>query len=206
MTPLRFPVHARTRGSALLIVVLAIMVLTIVGVGLAYFSSVEDRISGNDKLQKEGFYAAETGLRVGEQLLNGGSLANPTLVSNLLQYTPAAPPTNGSPSTLDLHDGGYVAVLLKVGTEYRDKAVSFSGTTNDHPFYTLYVRNDKEDQGAGVDATHDGNKVINIISVGYVDLGNGKRITKIIEEQVTSVDSGTGSGFEKGANEGGTNG
>jgi hypothetical protein len=202
------PRHDRARGTALVVVVVAVFVLTIVGVGLAYFSSTEDRISGNDKLQKEGFYTSEAGLRIAERALNNGSLSNTTLISGLLAATPGAVPAYGSPNTLDLHDGGYTAVLLKIGaTPYRDLPISFaSGTTSDNPRYTLYIRNNKEDQGAGASATVDTDKVLNVISVGYIRLENGKRITKIIEEQISSVDMGTGSGFEKGSNEGGTNG
>ena len=59
-----------TRGSALVSVILVLLVLTIVGVGIAYFTSMEDRLSGNTRIAKAGFYAADAGLRRGEALLN----------------------------------------------------------------------------------------------------------------------------------------
>ena len=60
----------RARGSALVSVILVLLVLTIVGVGIAYFTSMEDRLSGNTRITKAGFYAADAGLRRGEALLN----------------------------------------------------------------------------------------------------------------------------------------
>ena len=62
--------HMKPRGSALVSVILVLLVLTIVGVGIAYFTSMEDRLSGNTRIAKAGFYAADAGLRRGEALLN----------------------------------------------------------------------------------------------------------------------------------------
>src|SRR5450756_2895614 len=60
----------KERGSALVSVILVLLLLTIVGVGTAYFTSMEDRLSGNTRIAKAGFYAADAGLRRGEALLN----------------------------------------------------------------------------------------------------------------------------------------
>ena len=46
--------------------ILVVLVLTVVGLGIAYFTSTEDRMSGNTKMSRIGFYAAEAGLRDAE--------------------------------------------------------------------------------------------------------------------------------------------
>ena len=68
----------RERGSALVSVILVLLVLTIVGVGIAYFTSMEDRLSGNTRITKAGFYAADAGLRRGELLLTEVINLDPT--------------------------------------------------------------------------------------------------------------------------------
>lgn len=192
------------RGSALILAIVTALVLSVVALGLAYFSSTEDRISGNDKLQKQGFYAAETGLRVAETLLSGGAMANTDAVKNLLIASPPAPTGDQSPSTLNLHDRGYTAKLLVLGgVAYRDQEVQFSASGKEKAFYSLYVRNDLED--ARNSATEDGNRRLNVVSVGYIQLPGGARITKILEEQIDASDTGTSSGGQKGSTPGGTN-
>ena len=58
------------RGSALMMTVLVVLILTIIGIGVAYLTQVEDKFSGNDRTAHSGFYAAEAGLRVGEKLIS----------------------------------------------------------------------------------------------------------------------------------------
>ena len=65
---MRTTTHAR--GSALVSVILVLLVLTIVGVGIAYFTSMEDRLSGNTRIAKAAFYAADAGLRRAELALS----------------------------------------------------------------------------------------------------------------------------------------
>ncbi len=201
--------HAKRRGSALMMALIALLVLTVVAIGLAFLTSSEDRISGNDRLQKAGFYAAETGLRAGEALLNGGVMQTPATITAMLKTAPSAVPAgavNPSPDTLDLHDGEYGSVLLTVGgTTYRDVKVPFATAGGpDQPYYTLYVRNNFEDPSHS--ATDDGDKVVNLVAVGYVPLPGGKRITKILEEQISANAVGTEGGPQKAGNSGGTGG
>ncbi len=72
------------RGGALIIVLLVVLVLTIVGIGVAYFTQLEDQSSGNIRLTKTAFYAGETGLRTGEVELTQAN-ATGTAASDLLR-------------------------------------------------------------------------------------------------------------------------
>ncbi|MEO6325276.1 MAG: pilus assembly PilX N-terminal domain-containing protein [Thermoanaerobaculia bacterium] len=198
------------RGSALILALLVIVVLTAVGIGLSYMSSVEDRMSGNAQREKAGFYAAEVGLRNGEALLNGGSMASTGTLTALLGATPAAPPTGGSQSSIQPPGGGYPAVLLTLnGVSYRDQVVTMPTGVRDRATYSLYVRNDREDV-TGAQKT-DQNLIVNLISVGVVQSidANGKvtgivRITKMLEEQISSVNTGSEGGPQYLGTGGGT--
>lgn len=208
-----FSANSRRRGSAMVLALIVILVLSVIGVGVAYMSSTEDRISGNVKLEKEGFYAAETGLRAAEAALSAGALRSTVEVGKLLNPTglPSAT-TNSSPNTFVPPGGGYTAQLLMLpgaANQFRDKAVEVSGS-RDQVRYSLYVRNDREDPSGS--ATVDSNQTVNIIAVGFVTLpdsggGLGKRaITKILEEQLVAKNVGTEGGSQKGGNGGGTGG
>ena len=199
------------RGSALILALLVILVLTVVGIGLSYMTSVEDKMAGNDQREKAGFYAAEVGLRNGETLLNGGSMANTATLSTLLGASPAPPNAGESPSTIQPPGGGYSAVLLTLnGTAYRDQVVPMPTGVQDHATYSLYVRNDREDVRGS--ATTDQNLVVNLISVGVVRrvdaLGNITSsvvtITKMLEEQISSVNTGSEGGPQYLGTGGGT--
>ena len=77
----------RRRGSALITVILVVLVLTVVGLGIAYFTSTEDKISGNAKMSRVGFYAAEAGLRQAEALVTNFTSALGGNASSLLTGT-----------------------------------------------------------------------------------------------------------------------
>jgi type IV pilus assembly protein PilX len=57
------------RGSILVIGMLTLVVLSLVGVSATNTSTIESGISGNDKAQKETFFATELGLTVAEAAL-----------------------------------------------------------------------------------------------------------------------------------------
>ena len=103
----------RARGSALVSVILVLLVLTIVGVGIAYFTSMEDRLSGNTRITKAGFYAADAGLRRGEVLLNEVINLDPTACGaqnlSLVLAARTAP-------ILKVPGGGYDAQVLDLST------------------------------------------------------------------------------------------
>jgi hypothetical protein len=203
------------RGSALVSVILVLLVLTIVGVGIAYFTSMEDRLSGNTRIAKAGFYAADAGLRRGEALLskiinmNPATCVIPTLSELLAART--AP-------TLKVPGGGYDALVLDLsklnsisaclGTDaqasYAD--VSIPPPTGvsvvDRVSYSLYLRNNVDD-ALGTE-TLDTDNIVNLISVGTVRLATGVVVTKIVEEQLNLGMSGAMAGTQKGVNPAGT--
>src|ERR1035437_3774537 len=105
MRPCRQP-----RGSALVSVILVLLVLTIVGVGIAYFTSMEDRLSGNTRIAKAGFYAADAGLRRGEALL--GEFVNLDPAACTLQPSPLTQLLAANPLVFNVPGGGYAAGVL----------------------------------------------------------------------------------------------
>jgi Tfp pilus assembly protein PilX len=58
-------------GSVLVTGVLALVLLSLIGIAATTTSRTEVQISGNDKVSKEAFYAAEFGLTIGETVLQG---------------------------------------------------------------------------------------------------------------------------------------
>lgn len=56
-------------GSALIFALLILVVLTVLGISSLTTSTVEVKISGNDKRHKQAFYAADGGTEVGRELV-----------------------------------------------------------------------------------------------------------------------------------------
>ncbi len=56
-------------GTALLIAMIILMVVTFIGVAANNTSTIENMISGNDRLQKVAFHAADGGTETGHELL-----------------------------------------------------------------------------------------------------------------------------------------
>jgi len=188
---------------------LVILVLTTIGIGLAYFTTVEDRISGNARLQKAGFYAAEAGLRSGEQLLSDFVSGN--LDPNIL--LPSAAQVAASPAPAKTYDppgGGYRALLLEYnGTTYQEQvAASNLDDPNARLVFTLYIRNAAEDSSGNAYSNID--KKVNLIAVGeYVTVDAGgsivsRGIQKVLEEQVNLKPEGSSAATQKGGQAGGT--
>jgi len=190
--------EGRRRGSALILALVAILILTVLGIGVAYLTTIEDRISGNDKVSKIGFYAADAGLRNGERLLasfvaGGGNL------DTLFAGTSYSPP-----------GGGWTAYLLRVSsTDISDQVIQSVGSDpTGRGVYTLYVRNNEDDLGGT--ATHDVDKKVNLIAVGeYVVVdGSGtivrRGIQKVLEEQINLTKAGAMVNTQKGVNPAGT--
>ncbi len=214
-SPRASPLRQR-RGSALVSVILVLLVLTIVGVGIAYFTSMEDRLSGNTRIAKAGFYAADAGLRRGEALLNR--------VVNL-PPVPCVPPTltqllvARTAPTLKVPGGGYDGQVLDLSTlPVATKAclgtdaakildvpipAPVSVSVVDRVTYSLFLRNNVDDaQGTDIADT---DNIVNLISVGTVRLATGVVVTKIVEEQLLLTTGGGSTGGQKNVNAGGTN-
>jgi hypothetical protein len=207
----------KNRGSALVSVILVLLVLTIVGVGIAYFTSMEDRLSGNTRIAKAGFYAADSGLRRAEIILS----ALPNLPGTCLPVTLTNILSTGSTPTLAVPGGGYPAVpldfttistgacltALNIGltqTQYVNIPVQVAGGTPvvDRATYSLYIRNNVDD--ASGSATVDNDGIINVVSVGTVTLTAGTAVTRILEEQLILQTGGAFGSSQKNLNAGGT--
>lgn len=194
------------RGAAYLIVLLVVLILTIVGLGVAYFSRVEDRTSGNIRLSKTAFYAAETGLRTGERALTNAAAGSAT---TLLAYTGGTP--------LSVPGGSAQGIPLVVsGVTFDQTLTPAAGTSGEVATFTLYVRNNVEDPGNRNTPPTDTDNIINLISVGQVWTSSGvdafgvpvrQRLlsTKILEEQILFSAQGQGAPTQEGVNSSGTN-
>jgi PilX N-terminal len=208
----------RTRGSALVSVILVLLVLTIVGVGIAYFTSMEDRLSGNTRIARSAFYAADAGLRRAELALsNTAGLKNTCPVVTLTQIlstgsTPAiAVPGGGNPAIpLDLttfnavDSGGNPCIPATDQIKFLNIPIPVVAGTPvvDRAQYSLYVRNNLDD-AAGTPTT-DNDNIINIVSVGSIQLVAGTAVTRILEEQVVLSIGGSFGSSQKLLNAGGT--
>ena len=212
----------RERGSALVSVILVLLVLTIVGVGIAYFTSMEDRLSGNTRIAKAGFYAADAGLRRGEALLNEVINLDPTAcaippASTLVLSSLLANRNSLGHPALNVPGGGYVAQVFDLsavstaaclGTDQRDYfnvpiPQPAGVSVVDQVSYSLYLRNN-EDDAPGTDVL-DTDSIVNLVSVGTVQLAAGVIVTKIVEEQLLLSSGGGATGAQKDVNAGGTN-
>jgi PilX N-terminal len=202
------------RGSALVSVILVLLVLTIVGVGIAYFTSMEDRLSGNTRIAKAGFYAADAGLRRGEALLNKVINLNPTVCGTVSLSQLLVARSGSDPK---VPGGGYPAQVLDLstfnstpgclGTDAKAYAsVSIPPPTAvsvvDRVTYSLYLRNNVDD--ASGTETLDTDNIVNLISIGTVQLATGVLVTKIVEEQLNLATPGAMVNTQKGVNPAGT--
>ena len=201
--------QSRRRGSALVMALLVVLVLTTVGIGLAYLTTVEDRISGNARIQKAGFYAAESGLRTGEQFLSEFVAGN--LDPNTLLPTAADVAASPAPAkTYDPPGGGYRARLLEDASTsfYQQVAAANLDDPNARLVFSLYIRNAAEDSSGNAFTNVD--KKVNLIAVGeYVTVdsaGNivSRGIQKVLEEQVNLKPEGNSAATQEGGVAGGT--
>ncbi len=203
----------KNRGSALVSVILVLLVLTIVGVGIAYFTSMEDRLSGNTRIAKAAFYAADAGLRRAELALSDtAGLTNTCAPITLTQIL-----STGSTPVLNVPGGGNTAIPLDLSTftaagclsvtdqiKFLDIPVPVVAGTPvvDRATYSLYVRNNLDDAAGTV--TNDADNILNIVSVGTVQLVAGTSFTRILEEQVILSVGGSFGSSQKNLNAGGT--
>jgi Tfp pilus assembly protein PilX len=182
----------REKGSALVIIILVVFVLTMVGIAGVLFMTMEDRLSGNDKLTKEALYVAEIGLRAGESVVKTKCASGSDGVTSMLTGSPTYQPPGA----------GYVA--YSAGTAYQNVVVASPGSP-DTVTYSIFVRNNIDDS-VGSSATKDEDSRINIVALATVTDASGRGISKILEEQMFVGGAGGGERLEKGGNFGGTGG
>ncbi len=193
----------RSRGSALVTVILVILILTVVGLGVAYFAQIEEGLSGNARLSRAAFYVAEVGLRKGESVI--GSVVGVGIgLSTLLTCSGCTP--------LSVPGGGYQGIILHAADPEDNVVKDFAnlpvpvpapltGKVVDQGTYSVYVRNNPEDPGG---AALDSDNVLLIISVGQIRAAGGRVFTKILEEQVITGAFGAPVGGQYLTNQGGT--
>jgi hypothetical protein len=198
------------RGSALVAVLLVVLVLTIVGIGVAFYTSTEDRTAGNADLARVGFYAAEAGLREAESAIATYAAANAGIVTPLLAV-PADPKDVYRPP-----GSGNAAYLLRLAARtYRNVVLGPQvGLGATRPMYSVFVRNNPEDTGG---PNTDTDRRVNVVVVGQAVLVDGAGapvldgsgnptmgITKVLEEQIETNPEGSAAATQKGTNVGGT--
>ena len=191
------------RGSALVTVVLVILILTIVGLGVAYFAQMEEGLSGNARMTRAAFYVAEVGLRKGESIIGNSIVGASIAISTILNCAGCSPPIN-------LPGGGWQGITLKATdpeggstTEFVNMAVKVPAGVGvfDRGTYSLYVRNNPEDPAG---PTNDTDTIILLISVGQVRGAGGRVYTKILEEQLLTGSFGAPAFSQYLSNAGGT--
>jgi hypothetical protein len=203
--------RSRERGSALIAVVLVALVLTVVGLGIAFFASTEDQTSGNTKMSRVGFYAAEAGLREAEVAVTAFAQENSGNASALLAL-PTDPDDVYTPP-----GGGRPAYLLRLpNRNFRNVVLAQGlGDASTRAMYSVFVRNNAEDTTGGNNS--DSDRRVNLVVVGQMVQvdgsgnpvldGNGNPtigITKILEEQLQTNAEGSAAATQKGSNVGGT--
>ena len=190
----------REKGSALITVVLVVFVLTMVGIAGVLYMTMEDRLSGNEKLQQAALYAAESGLRVAERVVADQAAHASTSLNAFLNPVGITIPSLTPPG------GGYDAVPFVVGTTtYYQISVPMPSGAVGHANYSLYIRNNTDDTTLLADRpTKDTDQRVNIISMSSVTDPSGRGITKILEEQMFLGGAGGGERLMKGNNMGGT--
>lgn len=188
----------RQKGAALITVLLVMLVLTALGIAVSLIMTSEDRISSRQDLQKLALYAAETGLRRGEEVLNTYTVDNATALLSYAAATPEAwreipgPPQHPVFSSLDSWDGQHLGTYLrdKNGFEYANVPVVLTGAKGLPVFFSVFVRNNPTDPSKSPTINND--LILRLVAVGWVassaDPGQpfhvrGVRAVKILEEE-----------------------
>ena len=200
---MRQRIGRRSRGSALVTVILVILILTVVGLGVAYFAQMEEGLSGNARMMRAAFYISEVGLRKGESVISQGVVGLNISLSTILTCGGCSPPLN-------VPGGGYQGIMLRaqdpedgVIKEFLNISVPAPAGVGvfDRGTYSLYVRNNPEDPAG---ATNDSDTAIILISVGQVRGAGGRIYTKIVEEEIMTSTFGSPAFSQYLSNAGGT--
>jgi hypothetical protein len=221
----------KERGVALIMVILVLLVLTVLGITAAMLMTQEDRISARQDQQKAALYAAEVGLRRGEQILMGTPFSK-TAVNAFLNHvsvatTVAAPDTVPiQPAPWDIrHLGTYLTDGSGSSNEIANREITQMATNladsstftfnKIRAFYSVYVRNNPEDRDAsGVANPLDNNDTrVRLVSIGFITdnrgvdgSGNAKVLAvKILEEEFNWSGFSTSQGFQADMYAGATN-
>ena len=119
-------------GFALILAILALMLLTTLGISLSLTTSIELQIATNYKWSQQAFYNAEAGLEAGKHMLQSADWENilPPARTGTWTYgsTPALPVPPSATATRNFENAacdrkggvGYGAVLAESGTNYQN--------------------------------------------------------------------------------------
>ncbi len=208
----------RQRGSAMITTILVLVILSAVGAAAVFLMREESAQSSSVMDSKLALYAAETGLRRGENVLG---LVGAFSINTLLQHnsgsdpeTPAMVPTRPQQPSDPMLSGTYDAAHL--GTYLLDGAtpqavqrvqipVQGNGPVRD-AFYSLCVRDNPEDISAtnAASATIDSDSKLRLVSVGWVQVGARVLAVKILEEEYNLTGVTQSPSAQKLVNAGGT--
>lgn len=193
------------RGVALITVILVLLVLTVIGLAASTMMTQEDRTAARMELQKTAFYAAEAGLRRGEEVLNDMRLAQSTL---LLQHQASVTPYGirtehirhpvagtlttwdvthlGTPMCSEVVLGGSGGATCQ-GVVLVDQVLPVAVVGLDSgrvARYSLFVRNNPEDSRPPGSVTVNADSRIRLLSVGVITSAEGRPLAvKILEEE-----------------------
>lgn len=183
---------AKEKGSALILVILVVLVLTMVGLAAVFYMSVEDRISQNDKVTQAAWHAAQAGLKRGELVFAGVSQSQlsavlaPSTFNDAHNQVPAS--LNDLTTTARLGTVLYDTGANLGGSPLYAKLIGTSNIVGAQEAYSLFVRNDPNDylttDGSSYCVDHNGTVVL--VSRGVVrDVGGRELAVKILSEQIT---------------------
>ena len=174
------------KGSALIMVILVVLVLTMIGLAASLYMTMEDRVSENDKLSQAAFHAAQAGLKAGEQVFNS------VTQSQLNQILSMSNPDNQEPTSLaDLTTATHLGTVLYSsgavagGIPLLNQPVGGGTLVGNQEQYSLFVRNDPNDWLTGENFYTDNNGAIVLVSRGVVlNARNGVAAVKILAEKI----------------------
>lgn len=200
----------REKGAALITVIMVLLVLTVLGMAFSLLMNQEDRMSGRQDLQKMALYAAEAGLRRGEQILAGtqptnitGLLSSPSTQPQAWQETPTLP-QHPDGTNLASWDRDHLGTYLRDGTvELANQEVPMAAlvAVGKRAFYSVYIRdNPTEPNENPQDPLTNRDNRVRLVAVGWVaSAGNpslpfrARRVAavRILEEEFGWETTGT---------------
>ena len=184
------------QGSALLVAVVVMLVLSGIGMAIIAVTDTERETAAWNSHSKDAMYVAEMGLRVGERVLRNTAQDN-TVISNLMAHvtstqtmvvTPHVPVFPQTPAQMDLTRLG--TYVVDGANELANQPVALPGSPTGRPvpdaFFSVYVRNNPEDVNmltAGSPSTDDDDFRVRLVSVGWVQKAGNILAVKILEEE-----------------------
>lgn len=183
-------------GSALLVAVVVMLVLSGVGMGIIALTDSDRADTSWNSHAKNALYVAEIGLRRGETVLAGtpntaaaiSTLLSNTSTSQTTSISPYVPVIPQDPTQYDLTRLG--TYLETGGVELANQQVTLPASPTGRPlpdaFYSLYIRNNPNDGNvanfSGLAAV-DSDFVVNLVSVAWIARAGNILAVKILEEE-----------------------